>query len=74
MKIYELLSSPPLIITNEEHHFVENHEQHIDLSSLGGRELFIAQNLVRKGLYSISNDSEQIIRQGHEANQKSNLQ
>lgn len=73
MKIYELLDQPQLIITNEEHHFVETHRPHIDLASLNEREIVIAQNLVRKGLYAISNDSNSIIRQGHEVNKKTAL-
>jgi hypothetical protein len=73
MKIYELLDQPQLIITNEEHHFVETHTSDVDLDSLNERELVIAQNLVRKGLYAISNDSERIIKQGNEIEQESDL-
>jgi hypothetical protein len=73
MRVYELLDSPKLVISNEEHHFAENHPSNIELSSLTERDLVIAQNLVRKGLYSISKDSTKIIRQGHEVNQKSAL-
>lgn len=74
MRVYELLDSPKLIVTNEEHHFVENHRDHIEISSLQERELVIAQNLVRKGLYSISKDSTTLIKQGHESYKKTNLQ
>lgn len=73
MKIYELLDSPQLAISNEEHHFVENHHSTIDLDSLNEREMVIAQNLVRKGLYAISKDSTSIIRQGNEVEQKTTL-
>jgi hypothetical protein len=73
MKIYELIDLPYLPISNEEHLFVENHSSHIDIDTLKDREIVIAQNLVRKGLYSISNDSTTLIRQGHEVNKKTAL-
>ena len=73
MRVYELLDSPKLVISNEEHHFAEHHPSHIELSALTERDLVIAQNLVRKGLYSISKDSTTIIRQGHEVNKKPTL-
>ena len=69
MRIYEIIDSPKLILTNEEHHFAENHFDKIDIASLKEREYVIAQNLVRKGLYSISKDNTTLIKQGHEAKQ-----
>lgn len=73
MRVYELLDSPTLIVTNEEHHFAEHHPTRIELSALNERDLVIAQNLVRKGLYSISKDNTTLIRQGHEVNKKTAL-
>lgn len=73
MKIYELLTTPLLAVTNEEHHFVENHHSTVELDSLNEREMVIAQNLVRKGLYAISKDNMSIIRQGNEVEQKATL-
>lgn len=72
MRMYQILDKTPQIpLSNEEHRFVEGHHNIIHLDQLEERDLVIAQNLVRKGLYSISNDNERIIKRGHENNKKS---
>jgi hypothetical protein len=63
MKIHQLLSGVHLPITNEENNFVVKHDNSVKLSSLDGRDQVIAQNLVRKGVYSISKDSNTLIRE-----------
>jgi hypothetical protein len=63
MKIHQLLSGVQLPITNEENNFVVNHNNNVRLSSLDSRDQVIAQNLVRKGVYSISKDSNTLIRE-----------
>lgn len=63
MKIHQLLSGVQLPITNEENNFVDNHSNNVKLSSLNDRDQVIAQNLVRKGVYSISKDSNTLIRE-----------
>lgn len=74
MRIHQLLDTPPVIITNEESRFVQTHKNNIDLQALKERELIVAQNLVRKGVYKISNDNNTLIRQGNEIYKKPNLQ
>jgi len=74
MRIHQLLDSPPVIITNEESRFVQSHSDNFTVTSLRDRELIIAQNLVRKGVYKISNDNNTLVKQGHELNKKQNLQ
>ena len=61
MKIHQLLDTPPVFITNEEHAFIKNHHDVISIYNLRDREEVIARNLVRKGIYEISNDSDRLI-------------
>ena len=61
MKIYQLLDIP-VILNNEEQRFLESHSDRLSIDSLYEREYIVAQNLVRKGVYSISNDSKHLIK------------
>jgi hypothetical protein len=61
MKIHQLLSGINTHVTNEEQQFIENHQQSVKLASLNERDSWIAQSLVRKGVYTISKDSNTII-------------
>lgn len=61
MKIQQLLSGFKTHITNEEHRFIENHNDNIRLSSLDEHDQWVAQNLVRKGVYAISKDSNTLV-------------
>ena len=61
MKIHQLIGAPAIIITNEENEFINRHHHDIAIRSLHARDEVLARNLVRKGVYEISNDSEHII-------------
>jgi hypothetical protein len=61
MKIHQILGAPSIILTNEEQKFIKNHHTEIAICSLYDRDEVIARNLVRKGVYEISNDSNNII-------------
>lgn len=61
MRIHQLLDRG-IILTNEESAFVNRHPSKIELESLVERNRVIAQNLVRKGVYQISNDSKHLIK------------
>jgi hypothetical protein len=61
MKIQQLLSGIRMPITNEEHRFIETHDRKIRLSSLDEHDQWLAQNLVRKGVYAISKDSNTLV-------------
>jgi hypothetical protein len=61
MKIYQLLDIP-VILNNEEQRFLESHSDRLSIDTLYEREYIVAQNLVRKGVYSISNDSKHLIK------------
>lgn len=61
MKIQQLLSGIRMPITNEEHRFIKNHNDKIRLSSLDEHDQWLAQNLVRKGVYAISKDSNTLV-------------
>lgn len=67
MKIVQLLNLD-LPLTNEEHDFVKNHTGKVRITGLGQREQVLAQNLVRKGIYEISKDSEHIFKRCDEKN------
>lgn len=72
MKIHQILGSTPILITNEEEHFIESHHKEIPIRSLFDRDEIIARNLVRKGVYEISNDSNNLILK-EDANQRKTL-
>jgi hypothetical protein len=57
MKIHQLLSGVGVAITNEEQQFISRHDNNVRLSSLDDHDVWLAQSLVRKGVYSISKDS-----------------
>lgn len=56
MKLYELISGMKIILTNEEKSFIDKFPT-ARISSLGERDLWLAQNLVRKGLYAVGKDN-----------------
>ena len=67
MKIHQLLGQASIIITNEETRFIKNHSDTVALSSLNDHEMWVAQNLVRKNVYQLTNDNKKIvINRGHE--------
>lgn len=68
MKIHHLLGQPSIILTNEEKAFIDNHSPEISIKSLYDREEWLARNLVRKGIYEISNDNQFIILRSDEKN------
>lgn len=57
MKIHQLLSGVGIAITNEEQQFISRHDNNVRLSSLDEHDEWLAQSLVRKGVYSISKDN-----------------
>lgn len=56
MKIVQLLSGIDLGLTNEEYNFSQRCDR-VSVDSLQERDRWLAQNLVRKGLYTISKDN-----------------
>lgn len=61
MKISQLLSGLHIALTNEETKFVKKYHQ-VSINTLDEHDLWLAQNLVRKGIYELSNDSRSIIK------------
>jgi len=70
MKIHHLVGEPSIILTNEENQFVDSHKEEIPIRTLYDREEVIARNLVRKGVYEISNDSHNLILKKNANNRK----
>jgi hypothetical protein len=62
MKIGQLLSGMHIVLTNEEQSFVKRHKDSVSITSLDEHDQWLAQNLVRKGIYSISKDSQTIVK------------
>lgn len=62
MKIQQILGSMGVALNNEEKDFVADHGEEITLTVLDEHGLWIAQNLVRKGIYEISNDDKTLIK------------
>jgi len=72
MKIHQLLSGVPVVINNEEQHFIDEHRENVSLSSLDEHGQWIAQNLVRKNVYQLTKDNKNlVINQNHETKQPS---
>lgn len=69
MKIVQLLDLQ-VPLTNEESNFVKNHTGQVRISGLTERDQVLAQNLVRKGIYEISKDSEHIFKRCNEKDPK----
>ena len=70
MKIAQLLSGIDIALTNEERKFVDKHKDQVSILSLDEHDQWLAQNLVRKGVYEISKDSRSIIKKLDESNLK----
>jgi len=62
MKIGQLLSGMHIVLTNEEQSFVHRHKDNVSITSLDEHDLWLAQNLVRKGIYSISKDNRTMVK------------
>lgn len=67
MKISQLLSGINIILNNQETDFVKKYNN-VKLESLNEHEHWIAQNLVRKGIYKLSKDDQTLIKNLHEQN------
>jgi hypothetical protein len=56
MKINQLLSGLSIALSNKEQQFIDTYNN-VDVNSLSENDLWVAQNLVRKGVYDISNNN-----------------
>jgi len=65
MRIHQILGAPSIILTNEEKDFIRKHNEEISISGLFDRDEVVARNLVRKGVYEISNDNRNIVLKSH---------
>ena len=61
MKIHQLIGSHTIALTNEENLFVKKHNEQVKLTSLDEHDQWLAQGLVRKGVYQISKDSNTLV-------------
>jgi hypothetical protein len=66
MKIHQILDGISIIITNEERDFVSRLGEDVYLSSLDQHDQWLAQNLIRKGVYEISNDRKRLSMKDYE--------
>lgn len=68
MKIAQLVSGFKLPLSNEEQDFLSKHGKSVRLTTLDEHGQWLAQNLVRKGAYSISKDSNTLVREVQDEN------
>ena len=61
MKIQQLISGPSIHLTNEETQFVKKHHDQVKITSLDEHDQWLAQALVRKGVYQISKDNNTLL-------------
>jgi len=66
MTIDQLLKQLVIFTSNEERQFIDRHER-VKITSLSEHDHWIAQNLVRKGIYTISNDDTTLIKKLNES-------
>lgn len=63
MRIVDVIQHiPSVFLTNEEQAFVNFYGDEVHKNSLDEHGIWVAQNLVRKGIYEISKDADQINR------------
>lgn len=70
MKIHQLLSGIDVSVNNEENVFINRHHDHVKITSLDEHDQWLAQGLVRKGVYSISKDNTTLVKNLHEKHSK----
>jgi len=68
MRFYEIADKTQLPVSNEEHNFIQRYKDEARLTSLDEHDTWIAQNLVRKGVYAISKDNNTLVKQVNETN------
>lgn len=56
MKICQLLNNINIMLSNKEQNFVDRYSN-INLNNLNEHDTWLAQTLVRKGIYDISKDN-----------------
>lgn len=69
MKIHQLLGGTSIPLTNEEDKFVTKYTE-VKITSLDEHDQWLAQGLVRKGVYQISKDNNTLIRNLNEKSSK----
>lgn len=67
MKLAQLISGIKIVLNNQEKNFVKKYNQ-VKIDSLNEQEQWLAQNLVRKGIYTISKNNQILIKNLHENN------
>ena len=66
----QLLSGIGIALTNEERRFVDKHNNQVSIRSLDEHDQWLAQNLVRKGIYAISKDNNTLVKKLDETSPK----
>ncbi len=71
MKIQQLLDNMTIFVSNEEKEFINRSGIKVNVPSLNEHDKWLAQNLVRKGVYTISKDKGYIVKVHNEETAKS---
>lgn len=62
MKIHDLYPGMTVALTNEEKHFFIVHGYNVPLIALNDHDEWMAQLLLRKGLYELSKDRSRLVK------------
>ena len=66
MKIHQLISGLEIAVTNEDQHFIDRHDKKVKITSLDDHDKWLAQSLVRRGIYKVSEDNVTLIKNVNE--------
>jgi hypothetical protein len=70
MRIHQLIGGTSIPLTNEEDSFVKKHNTTVKITSLDEHDQWLAQGLVRKGVYQVDKDDNTLIRNLNEKSSK----
>jgi hypothetical protein len=63
MRIHHVIDGVSILLTNEERQFIsKNNDSELTIESLDDHDQWVAQNLVRKGVFTLSKDKKYITR------------
>lgn len=62
MKIVDLISSPPIGISNEEYQFYKSCDDRTHINSLSDRQEILANSLTKRGLFDLTKDKKYLIK------------
>lgn len=66
MRLHEFVPAKLKIqVSNEEREFVSKHPSTVNIKTLDDRNVWLARNLVRRGVYEISTDNQTLVKKSN---------